>query len=335
MKNKILIYFVSMLMIGSVVFNGCSFAKQIPSDSSDNQGNSKLIFNSNSSNKSDSSKSLNSDIGSSTFNQNSSENVSGITSQNSANINSNTNNSNQASSKYVSSQSLDIKTYTPNINEVSGYDDNITGKNIFVTYDDGPSVNNTPIVLDTMKKYNIKATFFVCGPDTAERRALIKRAFDEGHAIGIHCYSHYLRSLYKSETSFFADFDKIEKMVIKATGKKPNLYRFPGGTNNGYISRDLSKKIIIKLKAMGYEYYDWNVSSFDSNSPPINEIASTVIKQCKKRINTKTPSIILLHDSSSRSNTAHASDIIFKELKEAGFYFAPLSHTVKPIHFVK
>lgn len=225
--------------------------------------------------------------------------------------------------------------YIPKINPETGYDESLTGRNLFLTYDDGPSSNNTPIVLATLKKYHVKATFFVCGPDTPERRALIKQEFEQGHAIGIHCYSHYLNKLYASESSFFADFNKIEAMVKAVTGIQPVLYRFPGGTNNGFISKSLSDLIIRKLKDKGYEYYDWNVSSQDSANPSVQQIANNVITQCRNRVKAKTPSLILIHDSGSRTNSATATDLFLKELTRAGYYFASLDKTVPPVHFRK
>lgn len=215
------------------------------------------------------------------------------------------------------------------------YDKTLTGKNVCLTFDDGPASNNTPKVLAALKKYNVKATFFICGPDTPEMRKMIKQAFDDGHTIGIHCYSHKLKSLYKSEESFFADFNKLESIITEVTGSKPNVYRFPGGTNNGYIKKAMSDTLIKKLKERGYEYYDWNASGMDDNRPPAQQIANNVIRQCKVREKAKTPTIVLLHDSFGRYTTGDAVPIILEELTAKGYTFIPLSHAVKPVHLVK
>lgn len=227
------------------------------------------------------------------------------------------------------------KTYIENINLATGYDEGVTGKNVFLTFDDGPSSINTPRVLATLKKYNVKATFFVCGPDSPTLRKLIKQEFDEGHTIGIHCYSHNLTALYKSEESFFADFNKIEAIVYETTGVKPTIYRFPGGTNNDYVKKALSDSLIIKLKERGYEYYDWSISSFDSNTPPADQISNNIISQCDKMVNAKRPSIVLAHDSASRTTTADALEVVLKNLIDKDYYFDSLKKTVKPVHFIK
>jgi peptidoglycan/xylan/chitin deacetylase (PgdA/CDA1 family) len=221
------------------------------------------------------------------------------------------------------------------INQSTGYDDALTGKNLYLTIDDGPSGNNTPKVLATLKKYNVKATFFVCGPDTPAVRNLIRQEFDDGHAIGVHCYSHFLKSLYQSEESFFADFDKIEKLIFEVTGVKPTLYRFPGGTNTAYIKKELSDNIIVKLKERGYEYYDWNVSSGDSQPYPPEELTSRIVSNCEKRKQAASASIILMHDSVSRVSSADALETFLPELLKRGYYFSTLSHVVKPVHFIK
>ena len=225
--------------------------------------------------------------------------------------------------------------YTAKINAATGYDEALTGKNVFFTFDDGPSSNNTPRVLAILKKYNIKATFFVCGPDSPEQRRLIRQEFDDGHAIGIHGYSHALYSLYKSEDSYWDDFTRLEWLIHEITNVWPTLYRFPGGTNNEYIKRALSEKIRVHLAEQGFYYYDWNVSSNDSNAPPAEVIVKTVLKNFRSGMNSKKPSIILLHDSSGRPTSADALEPIIVELIKMGCIFGPLNHTVMPIQFKK
>ncbi|WP_315671518.1 polysaccharide deacetylase family protein [Clostridium sp. 19966] len=60
----------------------------------------------------------------------------------------------------------------------------------YLTFDDGPSGNVTPKMLDTLKKYGIKATFFLIGKNTVGNEAVVKRIKAEGHVIGNHSYSH-------------------------------------------------------------------------------------------------------------------------------------------------
>src|SRR5699024_5238173 len=103
-------------------------------------------------------------------------------------------------------------------------------KAVYLTFDDGPS-ENTGRILDILKQYNIKATFFVTG-NNQEHDDMIKRAFDEGHSIGLHTYTHDYASVYASEEAYFDDLKKISDLVESIIGQKSYLIRFPGGSSN-------------------------------------------------------------------------------------------------------
>ena len=81
-------------------------------------------------------------------------------------------------------------------------------KRVYLTFDDGPS-DNTEEILDILKKYDVKATFFVVGNTSEHGQELLKRIVEDGHSIGIHSYSHKYSSIYDSEEAFFEDFNKI------------------------------------------------------------------------------------------------------------------------------
>ena len=90
---------------------------------------------------------------------------------------------------------------------------------------------NTGKILDILKKYNAKATFFVTG-NNQKYDSMMKRAYDEGHAIGLHTYSHDYKEVYASEKAYFEDLKKISDLVEKVTGEKSHIIRFPGGSSN-------------------------------------------------------------------------------------------------------
>ena len=97
-----------------------------------------------------------------------------------------------------------------------------------LTFDDGPNNTYTPIILDVLKKYDVKATFFVTNSGKDE---LIKREYDEGHAIGLHTASHSYEKIYVSTTAFFNDLDLVAARVKRITGMDATLTRFPGGSS--------------------------------------------------------------------------------------------------------
>ena len=87
---------------------------------------------------------------------------------------------------------------------------------VYLTFDDGPS-QRTIEILDLLKKYNIKATFFVIYNDSSQAKEIIKRAYDEGHTIGVHSTSHSYKEIYKnvSITSFDAILNILSREKIK------------------------------------------------------------------------------------------------------------------------
>ncbi len=165
---------------------------------------------------------------------------------------------------------------------------------IYLTFDDGPSAYTNEL-LDILKKYNIKATFFVTG---AGSDGLIKREYEEGHAIGLHTLSHNYSYIYSSVDNFFADLYGVQNRVKNITGYTSYLMRFPGGSSNTVSRRyDKGQRIMTKLAAevqnRGFTYFDWNVSSGDADGATNSE---TVYQNVVSRIREDKDSVILQHD---------------------------------------
>lgn len=95
----------------------------------------------------------------------------------------------------------------------------------YLTFDDGPSTENTEKILDILKKYNIKATFFVIYKDTEKEKAMYKRIVEEGHTIGVHTASHDYEKIYSSVDAYMKDFNKIASHIEEITGEKPNVIK--------------------------------------------------------------------------------------------------------------
>ncbi len=202
-------------------------------------------------------------------------------------------------------------------------------KVVYLTFDDGPS-DNTKEILDILKKYNVKATFFVTGHDQNHRDS-IKRAYDEGHSIGLHSYTHDYSNIYSSTEAYFADLQAVSDMVEGITGKKSDIIRFPGGASNT-ISANYSKGIMSQLVKMvadkGYQYFDWNVSSGDAegNNIPKDAIIESSCTDSMNHIN------LLFHDSSPKDTTVEALETIIQYYKEKGYQFHPLTKDSYVVH---
>lgn len=218
--------------------------------------------------------------------------------------------------------------------EPAGDDNKGEERIAYLTFDDGPS-ENTVKVLDVLKEYEVKGTFFVNGKDTPFARYVYKRIVKEGHALGNHTYSHTYRQIYKSVDSFFADMLKLEELLDEVAGVRPRIMRFPGGSTNtisrSVSGRDIMKELIQAVTEAGYMYTDWNVCAFDAYKPPPSEatIAANVLHQSKD----KDVVCVLFHDSDFNHTTPGALPQIIEGLREMGFLFEVITPDTEPIWF--
>lgn len=200
----------------------------------------------------------------------------------------------------------------------------------YLTFDDGPS-ENTLKILNILKIENIKATFFVNGYG---KEYIYKKIVSEGHAIGNHSYSHDYKALYTSVEGFKNDVNRLATFLDKM-GIETKLFRFPGGSNNHvsweYGGKDIMSKLVQLPNEMGYEYFDWNVSSEDATG--INVSTSTLIQNIMKEAKTTQNAIVLMHDSESKETTVEALPQIIEVLREMGFKFDVLTESSKSVHF--
>ncbi len=201
-----------------------------------------------------------------------------------------------------------------------------TGNKVcYLTFDDGPS-EVTLSVLATLKKYNVKATFFVTG---AGKTAYLSNIHNEGHAVALHCNNHSYKAVYASEAAYFADLKAISDKVEKATGVKSMVVRFPGGSSNtasrAYV-KGLMTTLTKKLPEMGYTYFDWNVDSCDAGGArTAAAIKNNVLNGAKGKSNI----CVLMHDGGGKNATAAALPGIIEGLKAQGFTFKVLTTDVK------
>ncbi len=203
-------------------------------------------------------------------------------------------------------------------------------KTVYLTFDDGPS-ENTLMILDILEKYDIKATFFMSGGESDYTKSIMKKVADAGHTIGIHSISHEYETVYASVESFLEDMNNTYNCIYEATGVKPQIMRFPGGSINNY-NRLVYPQIIAEVTRRGFVYYDWNVSGEDATSHATwTSIYNNVLDGIKS--NSTDRAIVLLHDSGDKYTTVTTVEDIIIALKEDGYSFAPLDNTVKPITF--
>lgn len=200
----------------------------------------------------------------------------------------------------------------------------------FLTFDDGPSTNNTPKILDILKQYDIKATFFV-NKKGSKYDDLYKRIVNEGHAIGNHTATHEYDSVYTTLDGFLEEFNDLQEHVFSVTGVYPQVFRFPGGSGNTVHKSRNPNIMPLATKAlqdMGVTYFDWNVNSTDADVK-----LQTVENIIKNATNTRGRSriIVLMHDLGGKTTTPEALPQVIEELKSQGYEFRSLNNNVEPI----
>lgn len=201
-------------------------------------------------------------------------------------------------------------------------------KVVYLTFDDGPSTENTGNVLDTLNKYGVKATFFVTGKSidaSSGAKDLLKRIASEGHAIGNHTYSHDYKKLYPGRNidanAFMADVEKCNESMKNVLGQdfSTRVIRFPGG----YWSWNGRSNIRPIIDEKGYAIMDWNT---------LNEDAQGAVKDAAKLVETTKTNVeklgpdadsivFLMHDTYGKSETAKALPQIIEYFQSLGFEF--------------
>ena len=190
----------------------------------------------------------------------------------------------------------------------------------FLTFDDGPNISVTPKVLDILKEENVKASFFVIGKCVDSHPEITKRAYDEGHYIANHGYSHNNNLLYKSSDNFLNELKKTDLAIGNAIGV-PNycshIFRFP----NGFMSpsNKAKKKEAVKLlQNIDFNYIDWNCLNNDSvKKYSSSQLLNNLIKSSQN----KDVLVILMHGTKDVSNSSIVLKDSIKYLKGKGYIF--------------
>ena len=200
-------------------------------------------------------------------------------------------------------------------------------KIIYLTFDDGPS-GYTNQILNTLAKYNIKATFFVT---MAGKDAAIKREYDEGHTVGLHTATHSYKTIYSSVDAYFKDLQTVSDRVKNITGEESKIIRFPGGTSNRVSNVGMSN-IVNEVNKRGYVYFDWDVSVEDAGTCAyVDNKEECIINNFKKYIRPNRENIVLMHDI--KSYTAAGLETMIKYALDQGYTFKPITMNTNPTHF--
>ena len=225
--------------------------------------------------------------------------------------------------KKVDLHTYEFKTYFNITDEVKSKVDNIyksEEKVAYLTFDDGPSKTVTLPILDLLKQENIKATFFILGSRVEFYPEIVKRAYDEGHYIANHGYSHKYEYIYSTPYTVLEEFNKTEQLIKNALGDQEyssHLFRFPGGSKGGKYD-SIKKEAINILRDNNILYLDWNALTGDSEGRKTKE---EMMQYLIDTIGQKKSVVILMHDAGDKKITYEMLPEIIAYLRNQGYSF--------------
>lgn len=190
----------------------------------------------------------------------------------------------------------------PKVKEVIKLNDDING--VKFTFDDGPDAANTPKVLDILKKYNLRATFFVEGINlvgdsklSQRRREILKYAYDNGHYIGNHSFDHKDLCRLQLEAKKY-QIDHTNELIKNITGQNPAFYRPPYGRKCQTVDQLLESRSMVPVY-WEVDPREWQKDKF-GRTKSSDDIANDVLNQIKKLNESGLKSMtVILHDTKS------------------------------------
>ena len=182
-----------------------------------------------------------------------------------------------------------------------------------LTFDDGPDIRYTPLLLDGLKERNVRVSFFLLGEKVEQYPELVERMQKEGHLVGNHTYHHPDMSKISTKEAFEKELNDVETLFQSITGSEmAHYYRPPQGK---YSTSNLEM-----AKELGYKTFFWSLAYVDwiQDEQPTKEQA---FSKLLSRIH---PGAVVLLHSTSSTNAAILDELLTK-WEEMGYHFAPLS----------
>ncbi|MEI7727198.1 MAG: polysaccharide deacetylase family protein [Bacteroidota bacterium] len=186
-------------------------------------------------------------------------------------------------------------------------------KSVSITFDDGPDPDKTPIILEILKKHEVKAAFFCIGKNIKNNELLLNQMINEGHVLGNHSFSHSKWFDLFPARRMKAEMMETDLLIKHITGKSPLFFRPPFGVLNPMVSN--------ALKMMHWHVVCWNIRSLDTIKRNPSQISQKIIRQLKPG------AIILLHDFTPF--TEHHLDDLLYRIRDAGYRIESLDKLLK------
>ena len=190
----------------------------------------------------------------------------------------------------------------------------------YLTFDDGPSRNITPGILDVLQQEGVLATFFVLPHPPRNVDDIYWRIIEEGHEVGNHSYTHNYSNLYrKGIEAFREDIVRASEYILGKFDYKMTSFRFPGGPMGRPASVISERRKA--LDELGYRDFSWDIDSGDANPYAADRSADGITKHVLGSTRDKEHLVILFHDTRDKETTLEALPVIIEGLREQDYGF--------------
>jgi len=217
--------------------------------------------------------------------------------------------------------------YAGGIQEIKGGAPPPVKKIVALTFDDGPSTQYTPQILDILKEENVKATFFVIGENVDRHPEIVAREHAEGHAIGNHTWSHPFLSLVESRKQLTLEIARTDSAIYRAAGVHVSLFRPPHGWCPPWM--------VETVEDLGFDIINWTEDPNDWKHPAAN----IIVKRVESCLGLS--AIVLLHDGlelkkdPKQENTVQALRGIIRDFRKDGYEFVTVTQLVHAPEFAE
>ncbi len=181
---------------------------------------------------------------------------------------------------------------------------------VALTFDDGPDPADTPRLLDLLREKGVRATFFVVGRRAEAHPEIVRRAWEEGHLIGNHTWSHRPLFCFLPPWRLRREIERGTEAIRRACGQRPRYFRSPVGLRHPFLRP--------ALKRAGLEFVSWRLRSLDTRIRNAEELEKRIVNRAQGG------DIILLHDrrSEGAQPMLRALPGVIDSLRARGFSFA-------------
>lgn len=181
---------------------------------------------------------------------------------------------------------------------------------VALTFDDGPNPNTTPELLDILKKYDARATFFMVGTNVSNYPDIVKQIYQDGHEIGNHSWAHEDLSLMKDGNQIIDNYQKTDDKIFAACGHDPKYVRPPYGKMSDVYDKAVERESVL-----------WTVDTRDWESHNAKAIQSIIEKYVGDG------SIILLHDI--HADSVESMKSVIPMLQEKGYQLVTIDDLLR------